>query len=95
MAGECGPESCARLRYPGAWLSENAGVVRHVTRRVARHCGLPPEAAAALESGVLTKLAENDYQMLRRYGGGADIETYLAVVVTRLLLDQRAASTGA
>ena len=95
MATEWEPDSCDRVRDPGAWLAVNAGAVIQVARRVARHRGLHPEASDALESRVLARLAQDDFQVLRRYGGGADIETYVAVVATRLLLDQREASTGA
>jgi hypothetical protein len=38
---------------------------------------------------VRARLAEDDYEVLRRYRGEADIRTYLAVVASRLLLDQR------
>jgi len=83
-----GDESYELRRDPGAWLEGNAGAVSHVARRVARHRGLHAEASAALESGMLARLAADDYQVLRRYSGEADIETYLAVVATRVLLDQ-------
>lgn len=95
MATKWEPDSCDRVRDPGAWLAEHAGAVIQVARRVARHRGLQPEASDALESRVLARLAQDDYQVLRRCGGGADIETYVAVVATRLLLDQPAASTDA
>jgi hypothetical protein len=80
------------LRDPGAWLEANTRAVTHVARRVARSRGLPADASQALESAVRARLAEDDYEVLRRYRGEADIQTYLAVVASRLLLDQRSES---
>jgi hypothetical protein len=64
-------------RDPRAWLEAHTRAVTHVARRV------------ALESAVRARRAEDDYEVLRRYRGEADIRTYLAVVASRLLLDQR------
>ena len=80
------------LRDPRAWLEANACAVNHVARRVARSRGLRDDASEALESAVRARLAEDDYEVLRRYRGEADIQTYLAVVASRLLLDQRPGS---
>lgn len=80
------------LRDPRAWLEANTRAVTHVARRVARSRGLPADASQALESAVRARLAEDDYEVLRRYRGEADIQTYLAVVASRLLLDQRSES---
>ena len=77
------------LRDPRAWLEANTRAVTHVARRVARSRGLHADASEALESAVRARLAEDDYEVLRRYRGDADIRTYLAVVASRLLLDQR------
>ncbi|MBL8136765.1 MAG: hypothetical protein JNL48_09100 [Acidobacteria bacterium] len=76
-------------RDPGAWLEANARAVAHVARRVAQSRGLHADASRALESAVRARLAADDYEVLRRYRGEADIRTYLAVVASRLLLDQR------
>jgi hypothetical protein len=80
------------LRDPRAWLEANARAVTHVARRVARSRGLPADAYPALESAVRARLAADDYEVLRRYRGEAAIQTYLAVVASRLLLDQRSGS---
>lgn len=76
-------------RDPGAWLEANTRAVNHVARRVAQSRGLHDDASRALESAVRARLAADDYELLRRYRGEADIQTYLAVVASRLLLDQR------
>jgi hypothetical protein len=76
-------------RDPRAWLEAHTRAVTHVARRVAQSRGLPADASQALESAVRARLAEDDYEVLRRYRGEADIRTYLAVVASRLLLDQR------
>jgi DNA-directed RNA polymerase specialized sigma24 family protein len=76
-------------RDPRAWLEAHTRAVTHVARRVAQSRGLPADASQALESAVRARLAEDDYEVLRRYRGEADIRTYLVVVASRLLLDQR------
>lgn len=77
------------LRDPRAWLEANTRAVTHVARSVARSRGLPADASRALESAVRARLAEDDYEVLRRYRGEADLRTYLAVVASRLLIHQR------
>lgn len=81
------------LSDPASWLSQNVAVVCQIARRVAEHRGLRQNASAALAAGLLARLVEDDYRVLRDYGGTAAITTYLAVVATRLLFEQRAAST--
>jgi hypothetical protein len=78
------------VRDPETWLAQNAAVVSLVARRVASHRGLRPQASAALEADLLARLIEDDHRVLRQFGGGAAIRTYLAVVTARLLLGQRA-----
>lgn len=92
--GEVLGESRGVLGDPGSWLSQNVVVVCCIARRVAAHRGLRQNASAALAAGLLVRLVENDYRVLSQYGGTATITTYLAVVTTRLLLEQRVASAG-
>lgn len=76
-------------REPGIWLWDNAEVVRHAARRVARIRGLSGDAVGALELAVIARLVEDDFRVLRCYSGTAAIDTYLAVVAARVLVDQR------
>lgn len=92
--GEVSAESIEPLGDPGSWLSQNVAVVCHIARRVAEHRGLRQNASAALAAGLLARLVEDDYRVLRQYGGTATITTYLAVVTTRLLLEQRLAAAS-
>ncbi len=82
------------LGDPQAWLAQNAAGVCLIARRVAEQRGLRQNASAALAAGLLARLVEDDYRVLRQYGGTATITTYLAVVTTRLLLEQRLASAS-
>lgn len=77
------------VRDPRAWLEANVRAVNHVARRVAKSRGLRREASEQLETAVLARLAADDYQVLRSFRGGAHIQTYLAVVASRLLLERR------
>jgi hypothetical protein len=91
--GEVSAESSEPLGDPGSWLSQNVAVVCHIARRVADHQGLRQNAYAALATTLLARLVEEDHRVLRHYRGTADLTTYLAVVATRLLLEQRAAAS--
>lgn len=82
------------LRDPEAWLTQNVALVCHIARRVADHQGLRQNAYAALAAALLGRLVEEDHRVLRHYRGTADVTTYLAVVATRLLFEQRTAATG-
>lgn len=89
MSDVPGAEPRQVLGDPRAWLEANADAVSHVAHRVARSRGLHAQASAALGCAVLAHLAENDYRVLRRYRGEADMKTYLTVVASRVLLERR------
>jgi hypothetical protein len=84
-----GANSSDISRTPGAWLWDNAEAVRRAASRVASGRGLSDDAAGALELAVIARLVDDDFRVLRCYSGGAAIDTYLAVVAARVLLDQR------
>lgn len=75
---------------PEAWLERNTGVVSSMARLVARHRGLEPASSQALESAVFARLSEDDYSVLRSYRAEVCLDTYLAVVVSRVLIGMRA-----
>jgi RNA polymerase sigma factor (sigma-70 family) len=65
-----------------------------VVRRVARAHRLRDHEVEELLSAVQLKLVENDYDALRRFEGRSSLGTYLRSIVTRHLLDERAALWG-
>lgn len=67
-------------------------MVSNVARLVARHRGLEPASSKALESAVFARLSEDDYSVLRSYRREACLDTYLAVVVSRVLIGLRSPS---
>lgn len=75
--------------HPEAWLQDNLGAVTRVTRLVAEHRGLAAASVEALESAVFARLAEDDFSVLRRYRAEACLDTYLLVVVSRVLIGLR------
>lgn len=81
---ESGTDEHELPRRPEVWLEKNLGAVNDVTRRVARHRGLGPAQSQALEAAVVARLSEDDYSVLRRYRAEACLDTYLAVVVSRV-----------
>lgn len=89
---ESGTDEHELPRRPEVWLEKNLGAVNDVTRRVARHRGLGPSESQALEAAVVARLSENDYSVLRRYRAEARVDTYLAVVVGRVLVGLRGCS---
>jgi RNA polymerase sigma factor (sigma-70 family) len=68
--------------------------IRAVVTWIARRHRLSPDQADDLASQVAMKLFEDDYLVLRKFAGRASLYTYLAVVVNRIVLDQRIAARG-
>ena len=55
---------------------------------------LPTSERDDFESWAKLRLIENDYGVLRAYQGRSSLQTYLTVVIRRLLLDYRASKWG-
>jgi RNA polymerase sigma factor (sigma-70 family) len=75
-------------------LTDNLPLLHQVVRRVARAHRLRDHEVEELLSAVQLKLVENDYEALRRFEGRSTLATYLRSIVTRHLLDERAALWG-
>jgi RNA polymerase sigma factor (sigma-70 family) len=65
------------------------GIVRTACRR--RGAGMDEEDFASV---VKLRLIENDYAVIRKFGGRSSFRTYLTIVVQRFLLDQRVREWG-
>src|SRR5690348_9058839 len=63
-------------------------------RCVARRQRLGVDEAEELGSIVRLKLVEDSYAILRKYQGRSSLTTYLTKVISRILLDWRAARWG-
>jgi RNA polymerase sigma factor (sigma-70 family) len=63
------------------------GLIERLVDWHSRRCHFRREEAEDFASTVKLKLIEDDYRVFRQYQGKSKIETYLTVVVQRLLLD--------
>ncbi len=79
---------------PRQLLELNIEVIDRVTRRVCRRWGVAADDVDDVASAVKLALVEKDYAILRRYEGRSSLATYLAIVVQRLLADQRERTHG-
>jgi RNA polymerase sigma factor (sigma-70 family) len=61
---------------------------------VARRYRVREDEIEDLLGAMRLKLVDNDYEVLRRYEGRANLATYLSVIVTSHLLDERNARWG-
>lgn len=79
---------------PRQLLEENLQLIDRIAGRACRRVGVPASEVADVASTVKLALVENDYAILRRWEGRASLATYLAIVVQRLLADQRERTHG-
>jgi RNA polymerase sigma factor (sigma-70 family) len=75
-------------------LVSHLPVLEAVVTHVARRHRLGTADRDDLLSMARVKLVENDYEVVRRFQGRSSFRSYLAVVVERVLLDDRAARWG-
>jgi RNA polymerase sigma factor (sigma-70 family) len=75
------------------YLTHQAAIERAIAT-VARRYRLSTQDAAELAGEVRLRLLEGDCKVLRQFKGESGIHTFLAVVVGRILLDQRTATWG-
>jgi len=72
----------------------NLDLVDRVVAGVCRRSGLRDADAEDFASTVTLALMENDYAILRAYEGRSSLETYLTIVVQRLLSRERIRTWG-
>jgi RNA polymerase sigma factor for flagellar operon FliA len=68
---------------------EQLALLTRVARDITRMHRLPPADAEDFIQSVQLHVLERDYEVFRRFHGRSSLRTYLTVVVTRLLLDDR------
>ena len=81
------------MDYEQLFLSQ-IELIDRVIAFVARRRRLTADEAEEFGSIVRLKLIENDYDVLRRFQHRSSLQTYLTVVIQRLLLDYRVALWG-
>lgn len=69
-------------------------LIDRVAATVCRRAGVFGADAEDFASSVRLALMDDDYAVLRKYGGRSSFAAYLAVVIQRLLLDQRMHAHG-
>jgi RNA polymerase sigma factor (sigma-70 family) len=76
-------------------LQENLAVIEGIAVRACRRAGMhnPPDIED-FTSSVKVALMENDGEILQKYEGRSSLKTYLAIVIERLLLDERMRTRG-
>lgn len=79
---------------PVALSSAHFALLQRVIRSVARANRLSPEDAEDFGQTVHLRMLERNYDVFDSYAGLASLQTFLSVVVKRLLLDWRNATRG-
>jgi RNA polymerase sigma factor (sigma-70 family) len=75
-------------------FTTNASTINAVVRSVSWRHRLSRDDAQEFGAWVKLRLIERDFAILRKYRGDSSLQTYLTVVVNRLLLDFRASVSG-
>ena len=68
---------------------ESRDVLDGVVDEVARGHGLTDETVADLRQSVLTRVAADDYGLLRRFSGRSRLKTYFLVITERVYRDSQ------
>ncbi|HJQ39150.1 MAG TPA: hypothetical protein VKB93_18585 [Thermoanaerobaculia bacterium] len=72
----------------------NLGAVERIIAMVCRRAGLFGPDAEDFGSEVRLALIDNDYEVMRRWERRSSVDTFLAVVIQRLLADHRMRNKG-
>jgi RNA polymerase sigma factor (sigma-70 family) len=70
-------------------LEENLALIERVIRYTARRQRLDEAEAEEFASVVKLRLVDNDYAVIRKFGGRCRFATFMTIVVQRMLLDYR------
>ena len=74
-----------------ALFLEHLPTIQNLLAAVARQHGLSQDDAETFRSTALVRIIDDDFAVLRRFGGRRSWRAYLAVVVQRMCLDFRIA----
>jgi RNA polymerase sigma factor (sigma-70 family) len=77
-----------------ALFESSLAVIDRVVAGVCRRAGVFGADAEDFASAAKVALMEDDYAVLRPYEGRSSLATFLAIVIHRLLLDERTKRTG-
>jgi RNA polymerase sigma factor for flagellar operon FliA len=77
------------LTDPESAFLAHLPLIEEVLRFIARRNHCRPEEAEEFAAMARLKLIEDDYAVLRKFGGRSSVRTYLVTVLHRLFLDQR------
>lgn len=79
---------------PKKVYDENLPTIKRIAAFVARRSHLNPQESEDFVQDVCLRLLENDYAILRKFEGKAELSTYLTTVITRLLHQKRVEHWG-
>jgi RNA polymerase sigma factor (sigma-70 family) len=84
----------SRPMNPQELFAANLALVERVIRIVCRRARVFDADEEDFAADVKLALVENDYAILRKYEGRSSLESYLTVVIQRMLADARNAAHG-
>ena len=76
-------------RSPKELFEAHFPLIREILEKLCRLRRLPPDEDDDFISYATLRLIQNDYAILRRFGGKSSLKTYLVTVSSRMLLDYR------
>jgi RNA polymerase sigma factor (sigma-70 family) len=77
------------MAEPSELLLQNLTALQQVITATCRHKGMRPDDIEEFSGVVRLRLVENDYAVIRAYQGRSSFKTFLASVVTRMLIDHQ------
>src|SRR5438270_10350349 len=77
------------MQSPAERLIENLPLIDRITSVTCRRMGMSAADAEEFHGHLLLRLVENDYGILRAFRNRSSFSAYLAVVVSRTLIDYR------
>jgi RNA polymerase sigma factor (sigma-70 family) len=83
----CAQLTCGSPLDQGA-IADLLKLVERTARTLARRKGLSPQDTDDFAQDALVKFIENDYAVYRKFRGDAQLATYVASVISRLLIDR-------
>ncbi len=89
--------TCAATQYcrlclmsdPSDFLLENLALIERIASSICRRRGMAPAEIEEFSAIIKLKLVEDDYAIIKAFRGRSSFATYIAAVITRLLLDYR------
>ena len=82
-------ERCAQLEDPRATFEGSLGDIDRIIGSAARRLALRPDERDDFKSWVHLRLIEDDYAVIRKFGGRSSLATFLTAVVQNLARDYR------